>query len=127
MRDRWRKLPPSHFKRVWRQKFAKSISKFGKENLRTATQFLTGHCELNYYIYKHKPQQVPKTCPDCLMSEETMNHFIGQCPMWSCQRGGYFNSFYLGTTDVVDRFSLRRIVSYINSTKRFNNYSGSDE
>jgi hypothetical protein len=42
MRDCWRKLPPSHFKRVWRQKFVKSISKFGKEDPRTAIQFLTG-------------------------------------------------------------------------------------
>jgi hypothetical protein len=74
MRDRWRKPPPSHFKRVWRQKFAKSISKFGKEDLRTATQFLTRHCEPNYHINKYKHQQVSKTCPRCHISEETMNH-----------------------------------------------------
>jgi hypothetical protein len=133
MRDRWKKLPPFHFKRVWWQNFAKSISKFGKEDLRTAAQFLNRHCELNYHINKHKPKIVSKTFPHCLMAE-TMNHFIGKCPKWSYQRGGYFNqrggyfnSFSLSTTDVVDRFSLRRIVSCINSTKRFNNYSGNDE
>ena len=127
MRDRWRTLPPSHFKRVWREKFARSIRKLGKESLRSATQFLTGHCELNYHINKYKPDKVPKTCPHCLMDEETINHFIGQCPKWSFQRGAYFNSFYISVTDVVDDFSLPRIVGYINSTKRFNNYSGGDK
>ena len=127
MRDRWKDLPPSHFKRVWRDKFTRSILKLGKKSLRSATQFLTGHCELNYHINKYKPNKVPKTCPHCLMAEETINHFIGQCPKWSYQRGGYFDSFYLSATDVADRFSLPRIVGYINSTKRFNNYSGSDD
>ena len=126
MRDRWRALPPSHFKRVWRNKFARSIPKLGKESLRSATQFLTGHCELNYHLNKYKPDKIPKTCPHCLMDEETVHHFIGQCPKWSWQRGSYFNSFYLSVSDVVDEYSLPRIVGYINSTKRFNNYRGED-
>ena len=62
---------------------------------------------------------VPKTCPHCLMEEETMNHFIGQCPKWSYQRGGYFDSFYLSVTDIVDKFSLPRIIGFIQATKRF--------
>ena len=119
MRERWRTLPNTHFKRVWRQKFARSIPKLGKESTRTATQFLTGHCELNYHINKYKPTTVPKTCPHCLMEEETMNHFIGQCPKWSYQRGGYFDSFYLSVTDIVDKFSLPRIIGFIQATKRF--------
>ena len=122
MRDRWRKLPPSHFKRVWREKFAKPISKLSKESLRTVTQFLTGHCELNYHINKYKPDKVPKTCPHCLIEEETINHFIGQCPKWAQQRGGYLNSFYLSVTEAVDTVPLHQIIRYINSTKRFNNH-----
>ena len=97
-----------HTMRVWRQKFARSIPKLGKDRTRTTTQFLTGHCELNSRINKFKPttRTVPKTCPHCLMEKETMNHFIGQCPKWSYQRGGYFESFYLSVTDIVDKFSL---------------------
>ena len=83
-----------HTMRVWRQKFARSIPKLGKDRTRTTTQFLTGHSELNSRINKFKPttRTVPKTCPHCLMEKETMNHFIGQCPKWSYQRGGYFES-----------------------------------
>ena len=96
-------------------------SQLSKESTRTATQFLTGHCELNSRINKFKPttRTVPKTCPHCLMEKETMNHFIGQCPKWSYQRGGYFESFYLSVTDLVDKFSLKRITGFIQATKRF--------
>ena len=72
-----------------------------------------------FMINKYKPTTVPKTCPHCLMEEETMNHFIGQCPKWSYQRGGYFDSFYLSVTDIVDKFSLPRIIGFIQATKRF--------
>ena len=110
-----------HTMRVWRQKFARSIPKLGKDRTRTTTQFLTGHSELNSRINKFEPttRTVPKTCPHCLMEKETMNHFIGQCPKWSYQRGGYFESFYLSVTDLVDKFSLKRINGFIQATKRF--------
>ena len=35
-----------------------------------------------------------------------------------------FNSYYLSITEVVDKFSLSRIVGYTNSTKRFDNHRG---
>ena len=42
-------------------------------------------------------------------------------PKWSFQRGGYFDFFYLSVTDIliVGKFSLPRIVGFIQSTKRF--------
>ena len=110
-----------HTMRVRRQKFARSIPKLCKESTRTTTQFITGHCELNSCINKFKPTTptVPKTCPHCLMEKETMDHFIGQCPKWSYQRGGSIESFYLSVTDLVDKVSLPRIAAFIQATKRF--------
>ena len=35
--ERWRTLPNTNFKRVWRHKFARSIPKLGKENTTTKT------------------------------------------------------------------------------------------
>ena len=75
--------------------------------------------ELNYHINKFEPTTVSKTCPHCLMEEETINHFIAQCPKWSYERGGYFDSFYLSVTDIVDKLSLPRIIGFIQATKRF--------
>ena len=35
-------MSTTHFKRVWKDKFANSIPNLGKESTRTATQFPTG-------------------------------------------------------------------------------------
>ena len=97
--------------RVWRQKFARSIPKLGKDRTRTTTQFLTGHSELNSRINKFKPttRTVPKTCPHCLMEKETMNHFIGQCP-----------KFLVGDWTVVPaNVYSKKYIYNINGNKKF--------
>ena len=119
MRERLKDMP-SHFRTVWRSSYTKPLSNLGKNKLRAATQYLTGHCELNYHLNKYKPQSISKICPHCSMEEETMNHFIGQCPMWFNRRGRFFNCYYSSVSEIADRFPLRKIVGYICSTNRFN-------
>ena len=119
MRARWKDMPPL-FRTVWRSSYTKSLSSLGKDKLRAAMQYLTGHCELNYYLNKYKPHSIPKLCPHCNMDEETMNHFIGHCPMWFYRRGRYFNCYYASVSEIADNFSLQKIFSYICSTNRFN-------
>ena len=111
---------PPHFRTVWRSSYTKPLSSLGKNKLRAATQYLTGHCELNYHLNKYKPHSIPKLCPHCNMEEETMNHFIGQYPMWFYRRGRYFNCYYASVSEIADNFSLQKIVGYICSTNRFN-------
>ena len=111
---------PSHFRTVWRDSHSKTLSNLGKNKLRAATQYLTGHCELNYHLNKYKPHSISKICPHCTMEEETMNHFIGRCPMWSNSRGRFFNCYYSSVSDIADIFPLRKIIDYICSTKRLN-------
>ena len=119
MRDRLKDMPP-HFRTVWRPSHTKSLSNLGKNKLRAATQYLTGHCELNYHLNKYRPQNISKICPHCSMEEETMNHFIGQCPMWFNRRGRFFNCYYTSISEVADRIPLKNIAGYICSTNRFN-------
>ena len=71
---------PPHFRKVCRGSRTKSLSNLGKNKLWAATHYITGHCELNYYLdHKFKPQIIiSKLCHHCSMEEETMNHFIGQ-------------------------------------------------
>ena len=74
------RVPVSHFTRVWRKQFSKSIHNLNRGNQWKATIFLTGHVALNYHLNKNKPDKMSKTCPYCLAAEETTNHYIGQCP-----------------------------------------------
>ena len=115
---KWREVPPSHFTRVWRDKFAGSLPHLSRSNLRKMTMFLTGHSTLNYTLNKYKPNTISKTCPHCEAEEETLNHFIGRCPKWSAQRSALFNSFYISITDVVEQFPLSVILNFINATGR---------
>ena len=121
MRARLKDMPP-HFRTVWRNSYTKPLSNLGKNKLRAATQYLTGHSELNYHLNKYKPHSISKICPHCSMDDETINHFIGQCPMWFNRRGRYFNCYYTSVSDVADKFPLKKIVDYIVSTNRFNQH-----
>ena len=111
--------PPSHFKRVWRDKFKSALQILDRGNLRKATMFLTGHSTLNYHLNKYKPDKIPKTCPHCLSAEETIDHYIGYCPKWSATRSAFFQSFYLSVEDLVENFSIFDILGFIRSTGRF--------
>ena len=63
---KWRDAPPSHFTRVWRKKFSKSIHNLNRGNLRKATMLLTGHVTLNYHLNKYKPDKSQKLAPTAL-------------------------------------------------------------
>ena len=118
--NKWRDAPPSHFTRVWRKKFSKSIHNLNCGNLRKATMVLTGHVTLNYHLNKYKPDKISKTCPHYIAAEETTNHYIGQCSKWSAQRSAVFDSLYLSISEVVDDFSIFVNMKYINVTGRLN-------
>jgi len=60
------------------------------------------------------------------MEEETLNYFIGECPKRSYQQGGYFDFFYLSVTDIVDKFSLPRIIGFIQRYKQLNDLPNAD-
>ena len=59
-----------------------------------------------------------KACPQCETEEETVGHFLGQCPAFARARGEAFNSYYLSMTDIFEKFSLKNIITYTNRTKR---------
>ena len=122
MQENWKSLPPSHFKRLWRDKFSDRLQRLNRDQLRKATQFLTGHAAVNYHLNKYNAN-ISKTCPHCLAEEETINHFLGQCPKWSLHRSAMFDSFYLSDSDIVDCFDLPTILAFINATKRLIPYT----
>ena len=85
---------------------------------RTAVQLITGHAGLNYHLHK-MGKVASKICPNCEYSEETVGHFLGQCPAFNTIRGQVFNTFYTSMTDIFMNNSILKIVSYANRTKRF--------
>ena len=87
-------------------------------NYRTAVHLITGHCGLNKHLHNMKKSDT-KECPLCGHDEETVSHFIGQCPAIAQHRGQYFQDYYLSVNDVFDKQHITTIVNFANHTNRF--------
>ena len=59
-----------------------------------------------------------KECPLCGHQEETVSHFLGQCPATAQLRGHYFNDYYLFINDIFDYTYITTIIKLTNKTKR---------
>ena len=59
---------------------------------RTAIYLITGHTGLNKHL--HKINIVgSSSCPNCGCDEETVAHFLGQCPFLAQLRGDHFATY----------------------------------
>ena len=57
-------------------------------------------------------------CPMCGDEEETVSHFLGQCPAIAQIRGQYFQDYYLSVNDIFDNQHISTIINFTNRTKR---------
>ena len=60
-------------------------STFNRNRLRIATQYLSGHATVDYHLHKYRPD-IPKLCSYCGDEDETIEHFIADCPKWAFLR-----------------------------------------
>ena len=116
--DRWKSTESTHFKRTWKDKYSRDLANMGRQDLRIATQLLSGHAAVNYHLHKYKPITINKTCPFCQEEDETINHYVGKCPRWFVQRGQYFNTYYASISEIMDRSSLTKLIQFARATGR---------
>ena len=107
--------PPKMFNILWRDKFSKDLIRMNKRDLRAATQILTGHACLNLSKLNRSVQPL---CPLCEAEYDTVPHLLAKCPMLWQLIVEYFDTHYTTVTDIMDRYNLRRIISYVNRTNR---------
>ena len=107
------------FNILWRDKFAKELAQMqmNRRDIRVATQILTGHAALNYHLSKVN-RTVEPICPLCEAEEETVFILLGQCPLLGKLRAELFDTYYTTATDIVDRYNLRQIISFVHKSKR---------
>ena len=86
---------------------------------RTAIQLITGHCGLNKHLHT-MTKITSSACPACGHDEETVSHFLGQCPATARLRGHYFQDYYISVNDIFDYHHITTIVNFANHTKRLN-------
>ena len=74
----------------------------------------------------HRSQQTPSqnyrsdtpNCPNCTNTEETIDHYIGQCPAYSSIRGDTLNTYYDSINDIMDNNNIDLIINFLLKTKR---------
>ena len=64
--------------------------------------------KLNKNVYKNTNRD----------EEETVSHFLVQCPAITQIRGQYFQDYYLSVNDIFDNQHISTIVNFANCTKR---------
>ena len=88
-----------------------------RQDYRTAVHLITGHCGLNKHLHTIRKSST-SACPMCGDGEETVSHFLGQCPAIAQLRGQYFRDYYLSVSDIFDNHHITTIVNFANRTKR---------
>ena len=120
---RWKANPHKHTELMTHTDPTKFINTL-KRNLnnrnryRTGINLITGHIGLNTHLNKIMLTDQPD-CPTCGELEETVAHFLAQCPTYRQKRGQYMDTFYDSITDILEKTKFDKIISYAMSTKRF--------
>merc|ERR1711963_1393060 len=86
-----------------------------RKSYRTILHMITGHCGLNKHLHNIKRSDT-KMCPNCEETEETVEHFLGQCPATALLRENTFYHHYLTSRDIFRRYSLSSIIKFIRLT-----------
>jgi len=105
--ETWLTDGPRHTKLTLGQKHAKIIKNLNttlsnnRQDYRTAVHLITGHCGLNKHLHNIRKSNT-SACHMCGDEEETVSHFLGQCPAIAQIRGQYFQDYYLSVNDIFD-------------------------
>ena len=89
-----------------------------RKKYRIAVHLITGHCTLNKHL--HTIRKVNSSiCSNCQLEDETVSHFLGQCPSTSTIRSNFFHDYTMDITEIFDKFPLTTIINFTTRTQRF--------
>ena len=57
-------------------------------------------------------------CPNCTDTEETVAHYISQCPAYSRIRGDTLGTYYDSINNIMDNNNIDLIINFALKTKR---------
>ena len=80
------------------------------------TQMITGHAVLNYHLHNMKIED-SATCEHCLEGDETVEHYICDCPAFSWARQTTFGRMFLDKQDL-KTLDFNVLLQYIRTTGR---------
>jgi hypothetical protein len=98
------------------KKTAQFLLSLKRSNLRTLIGIVTGHSALNYHMSRLNVLNSP-TCPKCLEEDETAEHFVCRCPIYSRPRMDIWGAYELQTSELVS-LDIKTILTFVRKTGR---------
>jgi hypothetical protein len=80
-----------------------------RKNYRTALHLITGHCGLNKYLHRIN-RFITNLCPACETDEETVSHFLGNCPATAELRDNIFTDYYLDINYIFNKYNCGPVI-----------------
>ena len=105
-------LLPEVNSKLWNQ-----LKKYPRSKMNTITQIYTGHSRLKKHLFRMKLAEDP-ICEQCLEEEESVEHFLCECPAFARPRFLYLGGLMIKRNEL-SSLSLKRILSFIKESKRF--------
>lgn len=104
-------------------KFLELPSKFGRQQASLLIQLRTGHAPLNVYLHRIG-KLVRPSCPACGAQEETVKHFVLDCPghahkRWYLKKAADAHKMGLLKFALSTEDGVKEIMEFINGTERF--------
>ena len=62
--------------------------------------------------------EITSNCPNCTDTEETVAHYISQCPAYSRIRGDTLGTYYDSINNIMDNNNIDLIINFALKTKR---------
>ena len=97
--------------------FWKQLNKYPRSKMNLITQVYTGHCTLQKHLFRMKLTDSP-ICEQCLEEEESMEHFLCECPAFAIPRYHNLGGMAIKRKDL-SGLKLKMILSFIKESKRF--------
>ena len=109
-----RLMIPAVGNKIWKQ-----VNCLSRQNMRRATQMLTGHCTLKKHLWRMNFEQDPY-CEHCPGTEETAEHFLTACPAYSNTRHHTLGNMFLDKNEL-HNIKINKILMFCERTNRFEN------
>ena len=89
------------------------------QTISTAVHLITGNSAFNKHLHNMGKSDTG-ACPKCGHDEETVSHFLGQCPDTAQLKGTFFRDYYLSVSvnEIMDHYHITSIVNYTNYIRR---------
>ena len=129
--DHWNNNAPRHTKMTLGRNPTKIINNLNtslvsnRKDYRTAIHLITGHCGLNKHLNNMNKTDT-KECLLCGHQEETVSHFLGQCPAIAQLREHYFNDYYLSIMTFSITFTYHQLLALLIKPTDFSNLKTSN-